>query len=175
MKSYYWFIRRTEGFSVSDIAYKVSVGESIREVAKLTLVQQFCESTGLYFERVSAESDSHIESVAQRLFRGAEHPLLLLRTEGITINELYHAILDDDFSRWEFSNVRPVAHFHQLNTIAPSFRFQNNRLKGITKLPNPKRKYLSSPFGKQLIDVIISCAIVAILFALDSLVNSFLF
>lgn len=143
MKSYFYFVRNLNGFSSDDVVYKVAVGVSFKDVAKMSLVQEFARDCGMYFERVSATSDAAISLLAKSLFPGSSYPEIYLRTAVVSIHELYRMILDDSFLSFEKNLAFPKAHVQMLSHFSPSFKLRNSPSSCITICPSLRRKNLS--------------------------------
>lgn len=143
MKSYYYFVRNLNGFSSNDVVYKVAVGVSFKDVAKMSLVQEYAKDCGMYFEVVSNKSDAAIGQLAKSLFAGSSFPEMYLRTAVVSIHELYKMILDDSFTAFEKNLSFPRQQAQLLSHFSPSFKLRNSPSSCITFCPSLRRKYLS--------------------------------
>lgn len=143
MKSYYYFVRNMNGFSSDDVVYKVAVGVSFKDVAKMSLVREYANDCGMYFDIVSPRSDAAISQLAKSLFAGSSFPELYLRTAVVSVHELYKMILDDSFLSFEKNLAFPKAHVQMLSHFSPSFKLRNSPSSSITICPSLRRKYLS--------------------------------
>lgn len=143
MKSYYYFVRNLNGFNSDDVVYKVAVGVSFKDVAKMSLVQEYAKDCGMYFEIVSNKSDAAIGQLAKSLFAGSSFPEMYLRTAVVSIHELYKMILDDSFITFEKNLGFPRQQAQLLSHFSPSFKLRNSPSSCITFCPSLRRKYLS--------------------------------
>lgn len=167
MKSYFYFVRNLNGFSSDDVVYKVAVGTSFKDVAKMSLVREFASDCGMYFERVSAKSDASISLLAKSLFTGSSYPEIYLRTAVVSVHELYRMILDDSFLSFEKNLAFPKAHAQILSHFSPSFKLRNSPSSCITKCPTLRRKYLSLTEGDQITRACIGFGLILGLFLLS--------
>lgn len=143
MKSYYYFVRNLNGFSPNDVVYKVAVGVSFKDVAKMSLVQEYSKDCGMYFEIVSPRSDAAVSQLAKSLFAGTSFPELYLRTAVVSIHELYKMIIDDSFLSFEKNLGFPRQQAQLISHLSPYFKLRNYPSPCITFCPSLRRKYLS--------------------------------
>lgn len=166
MKRYYYFVRNLNGFCSDDVVYKVAVGASLREHAKLVLVSEFAKDCGMYFQPVSDVSDKAIDSLANSLFKGTSFALMYLRRANISISELYKLIIDDSFLAFEKSLTEPATKFRILSLLSPSFFFINQPPKCITSCQPSRSKYLSHAEGSENTRALIGAWLILVLFLL---------
>lgn len=166
MKRYYYFVRNLNGFCSNDVVYKVAVGSSMREQAKLVLVSEFAKDCGMYFQPVSDVSDRAIESLANSLFTGSSFALMYLRRADISICDLYQMIVDDSFLTFEKNLTEPTTKFRLLSLLSPSFLFLNQPSKCNTTCQPSRSKYLSHAEGSENTHVLISVWLILGLFIL---------
>lgn len=166
MKRYYYFVRNLNGFGSNDVVYKVAVGSSMREHAKMVLVSEFARDCGMYFQPVSDVSDRAINSLANSLFKGTSFALMYLRRANISISDLYQMIVDDSFTTFEKNLAEPTAKLRLLSLLSPSFFFINQPNKCITSCQPSRSKYLSHAKGSENTHVLISVCLILVLFML---------
>lgn len=166
MKRYYYFVRNLNGFGTDDVVYKVAVGSSMREHAKMILVSEFARDCGMYFQPVSDKSDRAISSLANSLFKGTSFALMYLRRTNISISDLYQMIVDDSFVTFEQNLTEPTTKFKLLSLLSPSFFFINQPSKCITSCQPSRSKYLSHAKGSQNTSVAIAVGLILGLFML---------
>lgn len=166
MKRYYYFVRNLNGFGSDDVVYKVAVGSSMREHAKMVLVSEFARDCGIYFQPVSDMSDRAISSLANSLFKGTSFALMYLRRANISISDLYQMIVDDSFTTFEKNLAEPTAKLRLLSLLSPSFFFINQPIKCITTCQPSRSKYLSHAKGSENTLVLISVCLILGLFML---------
>ena len=166
MKRYYYFVRNLNGFGSDDVVYKVAVGSSMREHAKMVLVSEFARDCGMYFQQVSDVSDRAISSLANSLFKGTSFALMYLRRANVSISELYQMIVDDSFVTFEKNLTEPATKFKLLSLLSPSFLFLNQPIKCITSCQPSRSKYLSHAEGSENTHVLISVCLILALFML---------
>lgn len=166
MKRYYYFVRNLNGFGSDDVVYKVAVGSSMREHAKMVLVSEFAKDCGMYFQPVSDISDRAINSLANSLFKGTSFALMYLRRANVSISDLYQMIVDDSFVTFERNLTEPTTKFRLLSLLSPSFFFINQPSKCITSCQPSRSKYLSHAEGSENTHVLISVCLILGLFLL---------
>ena len=166
MKRYYYFVRNLNGFGSNDVVYKVAVGTSMREHAKMILISEFARDCGMYFQPVSDKSDRAINSLANSLFKGTSFALMYLRRANISISDLYQMIVDDSFTTFEKKLAKPTAKLRLLSLLSPSFFFINQPIKCITSCQPSRSKYLSHAKGSENTHVLISVCLILVLFIL---------
>lgn len=166
MKRYYYFVRNLNGFGANDVVYKVAIGTSMREHAKMVLVSEFAKDCGMYFQPVSDMSDRAIDSLANSLFKGSSFALMHLRRANVSISELYRMIVDDSFTTFEKSLCEPANKTRLLSLLSPSFFFINQPSNCDTKCQPRRRKYLSHAEGSENTRVLIGVCLILVLFAL---------
>lgn len=166
MKRYYYFVRNLNGFGSDDVVYKVAVGSSLREHAKMVLVSEFARDCGFYFQPVSDVSDRAINSLANSLFKGTSFALMYLRRANISISDLYQMIVDDSFTTFEKNLAEPTAKLRLLSLLSPSFFFINQPIKCNTSCQPSRSKYLSHAKGSENTHVLISVWLILGLFML---------
>lgn len=166
MKRYYYFVRNLNGFGSDDVVYKVAVGSSMREHAKMVLVSEFAKDCGMYFQPVSDISDRAINSLANSLFKGTSFALMYLRRANVSISDLYQMIVDDSFVTFERNLTEPTTKFRLLSLLSPSFFVINQPSKCITSCQPSRSKYLSHAEGSENTHVLISVCLILGLFLL---------
>lgn len=166
MKRYYYFVRNLNGFGSDDVVYKVAVGSSMREHAKMILVSEFARDCGMYFQPVSDVSDRAINSLANSLFKGSSFALMYLRRANVSISELYQMIVDDSFTAFEKNLAEPATKLRLLSILSPSFFFINQPSNCITSCQPRRSKYLSHAEGSQNTSVAIAFGLILGLFML---------
>lgn len=166
MKRYYYFVRNLNGFGSDDVVYKVAVGSSMREHAKMVLVSEFAKDCGMYFQPVSDVSDRAIDSLANSLFKGTSFALMYLRRANVSISDLYQMIVDDSFTTFEKTLCEPATKFRLLSLLSPSFFFFNQPSVCNTSCQPRRRKYLSLAEGSENTRVFIGVCLILVLFML---------
>lgn len=166
MKRYYYFVRNLNGFGSDDVIYKVAVGSSMREHAKMVLVSEFARDCGMYFQPVSDVSDRAISSLANSLFKGTSFALMYLRRANVSISDLYQIIVDDSFVTFEQNLTEPTTKFRLLSLLSQSFFFINKPSKCITSCQPSRSKYLSPAEGSENTRVLIGVCLILVLFML---------
>lgn len=167
MKRYYYFVRNLNGFCPDDVVYKVAVGTSMREHAKMILVSEFAKDCGMYFQPVSDTSDKAINSLANSLFAGSSFSLMYLRRANISISDLYRMIVDDSFDAFEKNLTEPKTKFRLLSLLSPSFFSINQTSKCNTTCQPSRSKYLSPAKGSENTQVLIGVCLILVLFLLS--------
>ena len=168
MKSYYYFVRNLNGFSPNDVVYKIAVGVSFKDVAKMSLVQEYSKDCGMYFEIVSPKSDAAVSQLAKSLFVGSSFPELYLRTAVVSIHELYRMILDDSFTAFEKNLGFPRHQAQLISHFSPSFKLRNSPSSSNTICHTLRRKYLSQSESADLTRACIGFGLILGLFLLSA-------
>lgn len=105
MRSKYCFIRTVGKTTPETFIYVVWVGSSLRELAILSLVEEYAKDQGLYFKRWSRQVDSVLDEM-RKPFRANGNALgFQFRTISVSIRQLSALIRDDAFSALEKSYV----------------------------------------------------------------------
>jgi hypothetical protein len=167
MKRFYWFVRNLNGFGPDDVVYKVAVGSSMRESAKLALVQEYVKDCGMYLKVVDDTSDKTISMLANSLFGGSSLSTLYLRRANVSISQLYDLIVDDSFVRFEASVSFSKTHALLLSLISPSSHWYQNQSHCNTTCQPYRRKYLSDAGSTEIQDVLVKAGFILALFALS--------
>lgn len=143
MKQRFIFIRSMNGFSVNDVVYHVWVGTSKRDQVTLSLVQEYAQDCGIFFEPYSENVGLALNHLAESLMHGSFWARLSLRRADLEISELYKLIVDDSFDSYESNLFFKPAHFHLLSLISPSYYLSNKNHFCNTSCHALRRKYLS--------------------------------
>lgn len=167
MKRHYWFVRQMHQFGVDDVVYKVAVGSSMREHAKLELVKQYCKDCGMYFHLVGDDSDRAIELLANSLFPDSSFSMLYLRRANVSISELYDMIVDDSFKGYEDTLTFTHAHALLLSILSPSSYYAQAHNQCNTTCQPYRRKYLSQTDRAEIQGVLLKCGLILALFLLS--------
>lgn len=152
--------------SVETFVYHVGVGTSEREQTKFTLVREYCKDCGLYFEKVSQDSDRAVSNLQKSLFGGSAFIVSPLHHAKISISQLYDFIIDDSFEAFEKSYIAPRGTHIFRSKVNPNYICQERRKKIKSLLLTPARKYLKSESAADLDSFLINSVLVAIIFLL---------
>lgn len=101
MKSKYCFIQTKGRLGPETFIYVVWAGSSLRESAKLALVEEYCKDQGFYFKRWGAVVDSALDKVRESVGTGANGGRFAFKMIPVSIHELYNLIIDDSFGAIE--------------------------------------------------------------------------
>lgn len=167
MKRNYWFVRQMHQFGVDDVVYKVAVGSSMREHAKLELVKQYCKDCGMFFSLVDDDSDKAIELLANSLFPNSSFSTLYLRRANVSISQLYDMIVDDSFKEFEDAITFTHAHALLLSILSPSSYYAQAHNQCNTTCQPYRRKYLSQTDRAEIQGVLLKCGLILALFLLS--------
>ena len=127
MKKQYYFVRHSGGLSVGETIYHVWVGKSEREQTKLALVQAYCKENDLPMVLWSHEVDSLINSFMEKHKADGCALAKPYRTASISINALFHLILDDSFDKFEANNYASHFEIYINHRNEPNFMARENR------------------------------------------------
>ena len=127
MKKQYYFVRHSGGLSVGETIYHVWVGKSEREQTKLALVQAYCKENDLPMVLWSREVDSLIDSFMEKHKADGCALAKPYRTASISINALFHLILDDSFDKFEANNYASHFEIYINHRNEPDFMARENR------------------------------------------------
>ena len=167
MKRFYWFVRNLNGFGPDDVVYKVAVGSSMRDNAKLALVQEYVKDCGMYLKVVDDTSDKTISILANSLFGGSSFSTLYLRRANVSITQLYDLIVDDSFVRFEAAVSFSKTHALLLSLISPSSHWYQTQSNCNTLCQPYRRKYLSHAGSTEIQGVLVKAGFILALFALS--------
>lgn len=101
MKSKYCFIQTKGLLGPEMFIYVVWAGSSLRESAKLSLVEEYCRDQGFYFKKWGDVVDSALDEVRKSVGKGANGGRFAFKMISVTIHELYNLIIDDSFGAIE--------------------------------------------------------------------------
>lgn len=171
MKSKYCFLRSSGLNSPEDFVYVVWVGSSLRELAILSLVEEYARDTGLYFKRWSPDVDSHIDKARSRYKTNANGFGFAFRTISVTIKELSKLIVDDSFGALEkaytMTESEKWCRFHNSIEYAAAVNHSN-----VIRNASPSlRQYLSLAKKGQRVKAVACFIGIMMIFALDALVS----
>lgn len=171
MKSKYCFLRDSGNLVPGSFIYTVWVGSSLREFAKLRLVEEFCRDIGLYFRKWSEEVDSMIDEKQSRFRNNGNVFSSCFFWESVTISDLYRMLIDDSFDAFEAKHVATPFEVWRECHDEPEYIQRMNNLD-VLRHANPSRsKNLS--FSKRVERVqAVACFVgVLILILVDALVS----
>lgn len=121
MKSKYIFIPCYNKFSPDSIIYVVWAGASRRDKIKLSLMELYCNDVGLYFKKYSLNVGKSLHLLGDSLFPGRKFSSCYLRLVHVSISDIYEAVIDNDFSRWESNKSIKKGHSLLLSYLDSSF------------------------------------------------------
>lgn len=101
MKSKYCFIQTKGRIGPETFIYVVWAGSSLRESAKLSLVEEYCKDLGFYFKKWGCTVDSALDEARKTIGEGANGGRFKFKMISVTIHELYNLIIDDSFGAIE--------------------------------------------------------------------------
>lgn len=127
MKSRYYFVRHSGGLFVGITIYHVWVGSSLKDGAKKKLVELFCKENDLPFMKWSQEVLSLIDQFTDKFKVDGCILASPYRTASISINQLYHLIVDDGFNKFEAENYSTPFEIYLNHRNDPDFVARENR------------------------------------------------
>lgn len=172
MKHKFCLIRHDGQLDVGDFVYVIWCGDSLRELSKLYLIQNFCDDCNWYFAKWSPAVDSELDK--KTIWSQADGSRIArpYRMISLSVSACYDAIIDDSFAAIERESTMTPSEkwcrFH--NTIAYNQQM-NVRKRGTTRPPST-RKYLSHRKREQGIQVAISIAFILGVFIIDAIVTN---
>lgn len=101
MKSKFCFIRSQGKMQPDTVIYHVWVGSSLRETAKLALVEEFCKDVGYYLEKWSDVVDYRLDQERGRFSTSGNSIADPFKSASVTISELYTMIIDGTLEMFE--------------------------------------------------------------------------
>lgn len=147
MKRNYLFLRHPEKTAVGDYVYCVRVGDSDREQAKKTLVEEYCKDVGMYFHKWDNQTDSALQMAYDR-FRNPRNklssPYIFLQVD---VKDLYRMIIDNTLDAFEQQSVLSETEIFQRYWNTSEYALRNNNLQCNTLCRPSERKYLSDADG----------------------------
>lgn len=174
MKRKYCFLRNHGQMKPNDFIYRVYVGSSDREQAKLSLVREYCKDCGLYFHLWSSQVDSALDK-AKAQYRDNRNVIASpFRTASVTISELYRMIIDDSFNSFEENLPMTKTEMWLMCRNNPDYISRENRKKSNTASANPQTYNLSVGSLSDKTKAVACAAGVIILLYLDAFLSNLL-
>lgn len=164
MTSYYYYVRENWREPRESIIIHVKVGSDSKSLEIFSLVNEFAKDCGIYFHKVSNESDKAIEAFAKGLYPTFLFPGRLLRRCTVTITQLYHCIIDENWAAVEELSKRGKFSNHQDSCFGAWRRETKGEPKGEKPCQAVTRKNLSHKKGDESVCAIISFAIILVIF-----------
>lgn len=172
MKHYYYFFKDMQNFNRESVILKVAVGSSFSDGAKYSLVREYCKDCGFYFHKVSRSSDLTVDMLAKKLFPGSLMPRLRLRSDVVSISELYQVILDDSLDLFLSGITAPINLYSFLLKSDSKFFFKAKQAHK-KKLPFPSvRKNLKSAWQRESVRVSVCFGLILALFVTSLLLDA---
>lgn len=143
MKRNYCFIQNFNGLKIGSFIYKVQVGKSIRDKAKLALLQQYAMDCGCYLRLWSDAVLADIE-IAEKRYLSRENDFSKpFRMDLISVHLLYKMIIDGTIEMYEAN--KPIPKFQLWITYRnnPAYIEYQNKIKCNTVCQPHRRKNLS--------------------------------
>ena len=172
MKSKYCFLRDLGNLVPGSFVYHVWVGSSLREFAKLKLVEEFCRDNGIYFEKWSDQVNSFLSEKAQRFQDNGNVFCSCFASASISISELYSMLIDDSFDAFEANQVATPFEVWMRCHNVPEYIARMNHTKVIQHASPSRSKNLSLKQKGELVQAVACMIGVLILFMLDALVSN---
>lgn len=174
MKRRYLFLRHPEKTAVGDYVYCVWVGESAREQAKKTLVEEYCKDVGMYFHMWDNQTSSALEMAYDR-FRNPRNklssPYIYLEC---SVKDLYRMIIDDTLDAFEQQSVLSETEIFQRYWNTSEYALRNNNLQCNTSCRPYGRKNLSDADGGEGYKAAMALLGILGLFLVDAAVSGIL-
>lgn len=172
MKRKYCLIRSNDDLYPGSFVFVVWVGSSLRESAKLSLVQEFCKDVGWYFKQWSPVVDSVLIQRAKSMRVDGNKTAKPFTMMEISISTCYQTIIDDSWVALESSYVMtPQEKFMRFRND-PKFLLSMNLKKRTTTCSPSTRKYLSRASGKAFYGLTPAIVVIVILIVLDACVTN---
>lgn len=171
MKSKYCFLRDVGNLVPGSFVYQVWVGSSLREFAKLKLVEEFCRDNGIYFVKWCSQVDSMLDEKAKRFRDNGNVYTSCFASASVTISELFRLIIDDGFDAFEAKNVATPFEIWRRCHDVPEYVARMNNSKVIQHASPSRSKYLSLKQKGEKVQAVACIAGVLILMLVDALVS----
>lgn len=172
MKSKYCFLRDVGHLVPGSFVYHIWVGSSLREFAKLKLVEEFCRDNGIYFEKWSDQVNSFLSEKAKRFQDNGNVFCSCFASASISISELYSMLIDDSFDAFEANQVATPFEVWMRCHNVPEYIARMNHTKVIQHASPSRSKNLSLKQKGELVQAVACMIGVLILFMLDALVSN---
>lgn len=171
MKSKFCFIRNPQWPQAGDFIYQVWVGSSLREFAKLKLVEEYCKDVGFYFEKWCPDVDAKIDD-AKRRFRVKSNPIAHpFNIASVTISQLFEMIIDDSLVKFESEHATTEATRWQMLHHTISYYQSQTKSPCNTTCSPCSRKYLSLRERSERLNAAISVLAIVALLYLDAFIS----
>lgn len=109
MVKYYVYCECQGDIKPDTQVFKVKVGQNRRDQVKCSLLENYAEDMGYFFRPYDEITENWLILRSKSLFQGSERVGLFYQSIQITVQELYHHIIDGD-----------------LNTVKPSSNYIHN-------------------------------------------------
>lgn len=174
MKRKYCLVRLHGELGVNDTVFVVWVGSSLRESAKLALVEEYCKDVGWYFKRWSSQVDSALEQRSKLLRVDRTRNVTPYRMIQLNIDECYQTIIDDSWAKIEATTPMTKQEIHMRFRLDPRYLMAYNSKQRNTTCPPYPRKYLSHRNQNAFYGLALPCALIVLLIVLDAIVSNFI-
>lgn len=173
MKRKYCLIRSNDDLCPGSIVFVVWVGSSLRESAKLALVQEFCKDVGWYFKKWSPVVDSVLIQRTKSMRVDGNKTANPFTMMEISISTCYQTIIDDSWLALESSFVMTPQETFMRFRNDPKFLLSMNLKKRTTSCSPSTRKYLSPGKRAFVREFVFPCVLLILLIVLDAIVSGF--
>lgn len=106
MVKYYCFFKDVERFRPDSYVFKVKIGQSHRDQVKRSLLENFANDCGYYFRPWDDLTLSELILRSTGSWHGSLSVDTMYQTIGISVHDLYHAIIDG-----RLESLRPCSNF----------------------------------------------------------------
>lgn len=171
MKRKYCLIRGDGQLKPGDFVYIIWVGSSLREFMKYTLVENFCEDTGWYFELWSPAVDSELKRRASRFTSDGNQAAKPYRLISLSVTECYQTIIDDSWAEVERNAYMTPQETRLRFGHTTAYLLNLHKSNCITMRQPSRRKYLSQRHGTGFYNVVGGIALALILIMLDACIS----
>lgn len=171
MKRKYCLIRGDGDLQPNDFVYIIWVGSSLREFMKYTLVENFCEDIGWYFELWSPAVDSELKRRAMRFTPDGNLTATPYRMISLSASECYQTIIDDSWAEVERNAYMTPQEKRMHFGHTPAYLRDFHKSKCNTMRQPSPRNNLSHRFGSGFYNVVGGLAFALILLMLDACIS----
>lgn len=172
MKSKYCFIVHQNELTPEDKVFRVWIGGSQRDQVKRTLLDCYACDTGAYFRLWDVDTDFELIQKSKRFVTGSSLPAFPFKMVDVSVHKLYQSIIDDTLPSLENPPFVSRNLLHQMNTLKPSFYFQNRKKCQNDPATTVPRKYLKPSKKQEDVSAMISFGLISLLFLIGALLES---
>lgn len=172
MVHYYCFIQTQGDLSPESRVFKVKVGDSFREQAKSSLIENFASDLGWYYHVWDSTTDDRLIQATNRYRNQVRLTAFVFDTIVISVSALYKHLQDNTLD-----SVQPSKNYlkNRERSIAitnPTASYLQKQPKNATRAYTLTRKNLSHGYDSEFYKAVAGFTCIAFLFILGALLET---